>query len=147
MQLKNLALLLLLPLAISACDSQQPSYSAAGSTAPPPPAATAATADTPPPSAAPAGADDALATRPAAPAVSAHRAQVRMPDESQPMTLARVAQTRSAQQPAAPVASIGVGPCDDYIARYRACADTITNSGVPNAERFAMMRTDRKSVV
>ena len=66
---------------------------------------------------------------------------MRNPD-SMPQSLGRLAAMQGSGSPqATPVEPIGVGPCDDYITRYRACINGMTKGSVPNAERFAMMRT------
>jgi len=142
MELKRIPLLLLLPLAMSACDSSQPSYSAANSAAPPPPAPVAATAPAPASDAQASAPVDAAAVATPSPAEpKAHVVAMRNPD-SMPMSLGRLAAMKGGgSQAAQPADPIGVGPCDDYVTRYRACMNGMTKGSVPNAERFALMRT------
>lgn len=128
MRLKRASLLLLLPLVVAACDSNQPSYSASNAnSAPPPPPPTAAPAPPPapvvetPPPVAPAS----------TPAAEPARAPAPKPFDSK---------SRFAQVPAGklgPVDKFNVGSCDDYVERYRACF----NSGkIPHESKFPLRR-------
>lgn len=119
--LKPFSLLpLLLPLALAACDSGQPSYSASNATTPPPapaaqPAPPPAQPAPPPP---PAAEQTAAAAPSAKPAVFGDRPRTQGP----------------AQQPTSkaihlpPSEHVGIGSCDDYVSRYRACLED-DNSG------------------
>jgi hypothetical protein len=125
MSFKKTGLLLLLPLAISACDSGQPTYSASNAASAPPPPAQAQPAPPPP-----------VAQAPAAPVP---------PPTAPPRPAPAVAPgfdsaSRFAQVPAGkmgPVAKLGVGSCDDYIERYRTCFNTST---IPREQKFPLRR-------
>ena len=129
MHLKKTVLLLLLPLALSACDSGQPTYSASNAASAPPPPTPQAQAQpqpqTPPPSA-PAAAPPAAepTAHPAAESVAPARS---MPDHRGP--------------PIPPIESFNVATCEDYIARYRTCMNSVLGRGtIPNAKRFPLLR-------
>jgi hypothetical protein len=102
------SLLLLAPLALAACDSSQPSYSASNPA--PPPAAT-------PSAPAPAPAQPAAPT-PAAPAPVAAAAPVNE-RTGMPARGARPPVAQGITLPPAP--QTGIGGCDAYVARYRSC--------------------------
>ena len=129
MRLKRASLLLLLPLIVAACDSNQPSYSASNASSPPPP-------PPPPPAAEPAPVPAPVVETPApatpAPA-PAEPTRAPPPARSNP-------KNRYAQVPAGklgPVDKFNVGSCDDYVERYRACF----NSGkIPHESKFPLRR-------
>jgi len=133
MRLNQLALLTCLPLLVAACDSQQPTYSAANAnSAPPAAAATPAPAPAPVQQAAP-------PPVPVAPAKSASmRADVE-PEVGSPEWL-RDPKNRWYQAPAGKIpqmAKLNVGSCDEYIERFRTCF----NSGaVPKEQKFLIRR-------
>ncbi len=127
MSFKKTGLLLLLPLAISACDSGQPTYSASNAaSAPPPPPVQAQPApqQAPPP----------VAQAPAVP----------VPPPTAPARPKPAVSTgfdspsRFAQVPPGkmgPVAKLGVGSCDDYVERYRTC---FNNTTIPREQKFPL---------
>jgi hypothetical protein len=119
-------LLLLLPLALSACDSSQPTYSASNSNSAP-----AATPEVAPPPPAP---KPVVVTPPVAP-----------PREVAPPTPAPNAPQDSATrfsqvQPGkmGPVDKLGVGSCDQYIERYRTC---FNSTQIERDQKFELRRT------
>jgi len=118
--LKPVCLLLCVPLALAACDSGQPSYSAANTPAPPPSAVPAqpapAPADTPPPP-------------PAQPTAVAAAARPVTAAPASPMTPS----AQAIRLP--PPEQVGIGSCDDYISRYRACLETNNSGLVVSAQR------------
>jgi hypothetical protein len=120
------SLLLLLPLAISACDSSQPTYSAADANSAPPPAAVAVQ---PPPAP-----RQVAATPPPAMPV----AEVVPP--TPPRRQDPSAPYRNPVLPGkmGPVDKINVGSCDDYVERYRAC---FNNTQMPREKRFELRVT------
>jgi hypothetical protein len=132
MDFKKTAVLLLLPLAISACDSGQPTYSASNANSAPPPAPPQVQPQTPAPAPAPAPVAESTAPAPApAPAAAA-------PPRIAPPPLSA---ERFSQPPAgkiAEVAKIGIGGCDDYVERYRAC---FNSTKIPHGEKFQVRRT------
>jgi hypothetical protein len=111
MKFQRILLLLALPAAIAACDSSQPTYSASN----PNPNSN--------PPAAPAAAPPAQPSATAAPASTPQAA------EPQPMATRVAAGSRDEimRKPVAqgihlpPSETVGIGGCDDYVARYRAC--------------------------
>ena len=126
MSFKKTGLLLLLPLAISACDSGQPTYSASNAaSAPPPPPAQAQPA--PPPVA---QAPSAPVPPPTAPARSAPAVASGFDSAS------RFTQVPPGKM--GPVAKLGVGSCDDYVERYRTCFNSTT---IPREQKFPLRRT------
>lgn len=127
MKWNKLPLLLLLPLLISACDSQQPSYSAsnANSAAPPPQPAPVAEAPKPVEPPVQPHPDAAPAKKPVPPARELVRARP-MPARPDPLP---------------PVNAFGIGGCDDYINRYRTCVNTgVANDTIPIKSRAALVR-------
>lgn len=114
MSLKKALPLLLLALLVAACDSSQPNYSASNTNSAPPPAAAPPPAPPPPPPV-------VEAPKPAPAAVAATPARSAAPPR------APTRENRQAyyfgQQPGklGPMEKIGVGNCDDYVERYRAC--------------------------
>ena len=130
-------LLLLLPLLISACDSQQPSYSASNTTSVQPAAQAAPPAPPPPAVAEPAepAATPVAEQRPAETSKSygsAAAPRVAIPGGSLPRNEAL-----------APVKPIGIGGCDSYIERYRAC---VNNSATNRTTRFALVHVFNQQV-
>jgi hypothetical protein len=126
MSFKKTGLLLLLPLAMSACDSGQPTYSASNAATAPPPPAQAQPAPQPP----------SVAQAPAAP----------VPPPTAPARPAPAvapgfdSASRFTQVPAGkigPVPKLGVGSCDDYIERYRTCFNSTT---IPREQKFPLRR-------
>jgi hypothetical protein len=130
MNFKKIALLLLLPLAMSACDSGQPTYSASNAASAPPPPPPAEPASPPPPPVV--QAPPPPATTPTAPA----RADLPKP----PQARGNDSASRFAQVPPGkmgPVDKLGVGSCDDYIERYRAC---FNNTTIKHEQKFPLRR-------
>jgi hypothetical protein len=126
MSFKKTGLLLLLPLAISACDSGQPTYSASNAaSAPPPPPAQAQPA--PPPVAQAPSAPVPPPTAPARPAPAV---------ASGFDSASRFTQVPPGKM--GPVAKLGVGSCDDYVERYRTCFNSTT---IPREQKFPLRRT------
>ena len=132
---KSLFLLTLLSM-LAACDSNQPSFSASNAQQPSAqqPAATApapgAPAAAPPPTAPPSTAPPAAADRPPPPA----------PPPSNKVAAANAAPNHMTQ-PVPSVESFGFASCDDYVARFRACMNTVLGRGViPNERRFPLLR-------
>jgi len=122
---KTWSLLLLLPLALAACDSNQPSYSAsnpppaaAPAAQPPPAAPVQAPAAEPPPAAAPA----APAAQTAAPAARDRAAEP-----------AKVATAQAVRLP--PAEQVGIASCDAYVSRYRACLENDDSGLVAPVQR------------
>jgi hypothetical protein len=127
MSFKKTGLLLLLPLAISACDSGQPTYSASNTTSAPPPPA------------------QAQSPRPAP--LPWHRRRLRWSCRRLRQHAQRRgcsgfdSASRFTQAPPGkmgPVAKLGVGSCDDYIERYRTCFNSTT---IPREQKFPLRRT------
>ena len=119
MQFKKASLSLLLPLLVAACDSSQPTYSASNANSAAPPAV-----QTPPPAPPPAP----VATPPPAPVAAAPPPAPALAPKTPPRPTWRDATgsdrwTASKSQAGKMGAAdkIGVGSCDDYVARYRAC--------------------------
>jgi hypothetical protein len=130
MHLKNIAVLLLLPLALSACDSGQPTYSASNTaSAPPPPQAQPQPQpQTPPPAPAPAPPPPTPVPVEQAPA----------PADS---VLAAHAKRDHRGPPVPQIESFNVASCEDYIARYRTCMNGVLGRGtIRNADRFPLLR-------
>jgi hypothetical protein len=130
MKFKNIALLLLLPLAFAACDSGQPTYSASNASSAPPPPQAEPTPPPPPPPVAPAAQPAAPPTAPAA------RTDLPKPSQAPGYDSA----SRFAQVPAGklgPVDKLGVGSCDDYIERYRKCFNDTT---IARDQKFPLRR-------
>jgi len=128
MTLKQLALLLCLPLLVTACDSQQPTYSAANANSAPP------AVEAPPP---------VVQVPPPAAAVSPAKPATTMADvepEFGSTAWLRDPKNRWYQAPAGKlpqVAKLNVGSCDDFIERFRTCF----NSGaVPRDQKFLFRR-------
>jgi hypothetical protein len=125
MKWNKVPLLLLLPLLISACDSQQPSYSASNANSAPPPPPPAAVEEAPKPVAPPVQ----PRAEPAKPAAPATRELVR----ARPMP--------ARPDPLPPVNAFGIGGCDDYINRYRTCVNSgVTNGTIPAGRRSTLIR-------
>ncbi len=126
MKWNNVPLLFLLPLLISACDSQQPTYSASNAnSAPPPPAAPVAEAP-----------------KPAAPQVPPQPEVAHAPPAA-PVSheLARARPMPSRPDPLPPVDAFGIGSCDDYVNRYRACVNAgAANDTIPVGSRSHLIR-------
>src|SRR5512144_446492 len=129
MKLSTVPLLLLLPLLISACDSQQPSYSASNATsAPPPQQAPAQEAPPPAPPAAVATEKRPDAAPPRPPAPAKHE-------------LVRAYPVAKRPPPLPPVQAFGIGGCDDYINRYRTCVNNgVADGSIPVDRRSKLVR-------
>lgn len=136
MKWNNVSLLLLLALLVSACDSEQPTYSAsnANSAPPPPPPA----AQPPPlPVAQPAAPMPVAETRPAPPPPDASVARQHTPSASLP----------ERGEALAPVQPIGIGSCDSYIERYRTCVNNGVASGtMASSSKFALTHAFNRQV-
>jgi hypothetical protein len=131
MGFKRLMLLLLLPAAIAACDSGQPTYSASNANSAPPPPPAAAQQPTPPPAAAPVAQAPAEPQVVAVPAPHAEPPRIKPPSDSA---------TRFAQIPPGqigPLNKLGVGSCDEYIEHYRTC---FNNTKLPREQKFPLRR-------
>lgn len=127
MPLKKTALVLLLPLALAACDSNQPTYSASDAASAPPPPPPQAQPQAPAPAPAPVAAAPTPAPAPAA--------------EPQAVPEPEPSAQRFAQVPAGKmgkIARIGVGGCDEYVRRYRTCFNA---TKIPHGEKFQVRRT------
>jgi hypothetical protein len=117
-------LLLLLPLALSACDSSQPTYSASNANSAPqatpapalPPAPKPVVAA--PPATAPAAVPQVVPAPPKPPYDPYRNRYVSVPPGKM-----------------GPVEALGVGNCDDYIERYRTC---FNNTEIPKDPKFEL---------
>ena len=144
MKLSKAPLVLLLPLLMSACDSQQPTYSASNANSAPPPQPAAQPAPAPPPAAEP-----AAPTAAPMPVAETRPAESRQPySVSAPRHIAgRAGATPERIEVLAPVKPIGIGSCDSYIERYRACVNNgVANRTMPNASKFALMHSFNRQV-
>lgn len=133
MNLRRPTLLLLLPLGLTlaACESSQPSYSAANANSAPPPAPAPAA---PPAQPKPADTPPVAAAAPVA-APPRENAPPRIP-----AALGYDAAKQYAQVPAGkmgPMPKLGVGSCDDYVERYRAC---FNGTQIPREQKFPLRR-------
>jgi hypothetical protein len=118
----NVSLLFLLAVLVSACDSQQPTYSASNASSAPPPAP-APVAEAPQPAAPP--------EQPQAEVVRAKPAVAPVSHE-----VARARPMPARPDPLPPVDAFGIGGCDDYINRYRACVNAgVANETIPVGRR------------
>jgi hypothetical protein len=126
MKWNKVSLLFLLPLLISACDSQQPTYSASNAnSAPPPPPTPVAEAPKP-------------AAPPAQPQPEVARPKAVVPVSQQELVRARPMPSRP--DPLPPVDAFGIGGCDDYINRYRACVNAgAANDSIPSGHRAKLV--------
>jgi len=132
MRLKRTMLLLLLPVAIAACDSGQPTYSASNANSAPPPPPPAAQQPTPPP-APPPVAQTPPETAPAATPVPPRAEPPRI--KPPPTSAERFAQVPPGQ--IGPVNKLGVGSCDEYIEHYRTC---FNNAKLARDQKFPLRR-------
>jgi hypothetical protein len=134
MKWNNVSLLLLLAVLISACDSQQPTYSASNAnSAPPPPAPPVApaapVAEAPKP--------DAPTAPPVRPQPQGARATAAVPANQ----LVRARPMPAQADPVPPVDAFGIGSCDDYISRYRACVNAgAANNTIPMGPRTHLIK-------
>ncbi len=130
MKWNNVSLLFLLALLISACDSQQPTYSASNAnSAPPPPAAAPPVAEAPKPA--------AVTAPPERPPPQG--ARVRPAEPANPLVSARPIPKQA--DPLPPVETFGIGSCDDYINRYRTCVNTgVANNTIPLKSRTKLIK-------
>ena len=136
MKWNNVSLLLLLALLVSACDSEQPTYSAsnANSAPPPPPAAQP---PPPPPAAATPAPMPVAETRSAPPPPAVSEARQHTPSASLP----------ERSEALAPVQPIGIGSCDSYIERYRTCVNNGVASGtMASSSKFALTHAFNRQV-
>jgi hypothetical protein len=115
MDLKRVAMLLVLPLALAACDNGQPTYSASNANStPPPPPPPQAEQQAPPPVV------QAQAEPPKpAPAAPAPQDLSNRAKALQDNSTTRFAQVMPGKMGVMP--KLGVGSCDDYVERYRTC--------------------------
>ena len=128
MKWNKVPLLFLLPLLISACDSQQPTYSASNANSAPPPPAPAPVAEAPKPVAPP-----PVQAQPEAP-----RAKPAAPTSRE---LVRARPMPTLPEPLPPVDAFGIGGCDDYVNRYRACVNTgVANNTIPLNRRSKLVK-------
>ena len=130
MDLKRAAMLIVLPLALAACDNGQPTYSAsnANSAPPPPPQAEQ---QAPPPVA------QAQVEPSQPPAVTAPVRQ----DSPKPSRASQDSHTRFAQVMPGKMGvmpKLGVGSCDDYVERYRTC---FNNTQITREDKWPLRRT------
>jgi len=122
----NVSLLFLLAVIISACDSQQPTYSASDANSAPPPPAPAPVAEAPKP-----------APPPVQPQAEVARAK---PAEPVSHELVRARPMPARPDPLPPVDAFGIGGCDDYINRYRACVNAgVANDTIPVGRRSKLV--------
>jgi len=128
----NVSLLFLLAVLISACDSQQPTYSASNAnTAPPPPPPVAPVAEAPKP------AEPPVQPPPAQPKPETGRPRAAVPANS----LVRARPMPVQPEPLPPVDAFGIGGCDDYINRYRTCVNTgVANNTIPLSRRTKLVK-------
>jgi hypothetical protein len=127
MKLSTVPLLLLLPLLISACDSEQPSYSASNANSAPPPQPAPAQEPPPAPPVAVATEKQPEAATPR-PAPAKHELVRSYPVAKRP-------------PPLPPVNAFGIGGCDDYINRYRTCVNNgVADGSIPVDRRSALVR-------
>jgi len=123
----NVSLLFLLAVLISACDSQQPTYSASNANSAPPPAP-APVAEAPKP-----------AEPPAPPQPKPEVARAKPVPVSQELVRARPMPARP--DPLPPVDAFGIGGCDDYINRYRTCVNSgVANNTIPIGRRSHLVQ-------
>ena len=121
------SLLFALPLLIAACDSEQPTYSASNANSAPPPAPVA---EAPPPVTAP---------PPPAPKAEVARAKPEVPASHE---LVRARPMPARPDPLPPVDAFGIGGCDDYINRYRACVNAgVANQSIPVGHRAKLVHS------
>jgi hypothetical protein len=139
MKLNQVPLLLLLPLVISACDSQQPSYSASNANSAPAPAPQQAPAqEAPPPNAPHADAPPAMAAAEKPPVDAAPKAY----SVAAAHHVAIAGGSLPEHEVLAPVNPTGIGGCDSYIERYRACVNNgVANRTMSNPSKFALVHT------
>ena len=123
----NVSLLFLLAVLISACDSQQPTYSASNANSAPPPAP-APVAEAPKP-----------AEPPAPPQPKPEVARAKPVPVNQELVRARPMPARP--DPLPPVDAFGIGGCDDYINRYRTCVNSgVANNTIPIGRRSHLVQ-------
>ena len=123
----NVSLLFLLAVLVSACDSQQPTYSASNANSAPPPAP-APVAEAPKP-----------AEPPAPPQPKPEVARAKPVPVSQELVRARPMPARP--DPLPPVDAFGIGGCDDYINRYRTCVNSgVANNTIPIGRRSHLVQ-------
>ena len=123
----NVSLLFLLAVLVSACDSQQPTYSASNAnSAPPPPAPVAEEAP-----------------KPVAPPVQPQPEVARAKPAPVPVNheLVRARPMPARPDPLPPVNAFGIGGCDDYINRYRTCVNAgVANQTIPVGRRSKLVQ-------
>jgi hypothetical protein len=132
MKWNYVSLLFVLALVISACDSQQPTYSASNAnSAPPPPPPPTPVAEAPKP------AEPPVQPPPPQPKHEATRARAAVPANQ----LARARPMPAAADPLPPFEAFGIGGCDDYINRYRTCVNTgVANNTIPVGRRTKLIK-------
>jgi len=129
MDLKKIAVLLTLPLALAACDSGQPTYSASNANSAPPPPPPQVEQQAPPPVV------QAPVTSPTPPPTAPPRQDLPKPPVTHNDSASRFAQVPVGK--IGPVPKLGVGSCDDYIERYRTCFNTTT---ISREDKFPLRR-------
>ncbi len=131
MDLRKISVLLALPLALAACDSGQPTYSASNANSAPPPPAPQVEQQAPPPPVV-----QAAVTPPTPPPTASPQQDLPKPPVARNDSASRFAQVPPGKMGAVP--KLGVGSCDDYIERYRTC---FNNTKLEREVKLPLRRT------